>query len=44
MNHPSALETRSGSQGSITEELIAAAIAGLVSNAYAQGENAPVAE
>jgi hypothetical protein len=39
MNHPSALETRSGSQGSITEELIAAAIAGLVSNAYAQGQS-----
>jgi hypothetical protein len=39
MNHPSALETRNGSQDSITEELIAAAIAGLVSNAYAQGQS-----
>jgi hypothetical protein len=39
MNYPSALETRSGSQGSITEELIAAAIAGLVSSAHAQGES-----
>jgi hypothetical protein len=39
MNHPSALETRNGSQDSITEELIAAAIAGLVSNAHAQGQS-----
>jgi hypothetical protein len=39
MNYPSALETPSGSQGSITEELIAAAIAGLVSSAHAQGES-----
>jgi hypothetical protein len=39
MNYPSALETRSGSQGSITEELVAAAIAGLVSSARAQGES-----
>jgi hypothetical protein len=39
MNYPSALETRSVSQGSITEELIAAAIAGLVSSAHAQGES-----
>jgi hypothetical protein len=39
MNYPSALETRSGSQDAITEELIAAAIAGLISSAYAQGES-----
>jgi hypothetical protein len=39
MDHPSALETFSGSQGSITEELIAAAIAGLISNAHAQGQS-----
>jgi hypothetical protein len=39
MDHPSALETFSGSPGSITEELIAAAIAGLVSSAHAQGQS-----
>jgi hypothetical protein len=39
MNYPSALGTHSGSQDSITEELIAAAIAGLVSSAHAQGES-----
>ncbi len=39
MDHPSALETFSGSQDSITEELIAAAIAGLVSSAHAQGQS-----
>jgi hypothetical protein len=39
MNHPSALEPRSGSQGSITEELIAAAIAGLISSAHSTGQS-----
>lgn len=39
MDHPSALETFSGSPDSITEELIAAAIAGLVSSAHAQGQS-----
>jgi hypothetical protein len=39
MNHPSALQTRSGSQGSITEELIAAAIAGLINSAHSTGQS-----
>ncbi|WP_404785443.1 hypothetical protein [Altericista sp. CCNU0014] len=39
MDHPSALEPSNGSQGSITEELIAATIAGLVSSAYARGQS-----
>jgi hypothetical protein len=39
MDHPSALETRSGSQKPITEELIAATIAGLVSGAHAEGQS-----
>jgi len=39
MDHPSALETRSGSPKPITEELIAATIAGLVSGAHAEGQS-----
>ena len=39
MDHPSALETRSGSSSPITEELIAATIAGLVSGAHTEGQS-----
>jgi hypothetical protein len=39
MKYPNALETHSDSQSSITEELIAAAIAGLVSSAQLKGQS-----
>jgi hypothetical protein len=39
MDHPSALEPFSDRQSPITEELIAATIAGLIRSAHAQGES-----